>query len=359
VTSRRSLAATVAVAAAVTLASCAGGATRSAPTAPKLGALERIQADAQKLAPTAESELTRRFLAATATLPHVAPRTLWRDDGKTRFVTAGEYAALPAEQRADLKALTADEELYYNTKYGSPLSYVRALDVLAHHGVALSSGWRVLDFGYGYVGHLRLLASLGLDANGVDVDPLLRALYAEAGDQGDVAGAGGARGAVHLFHGAFPGDPAVVARVGRGYDLVVSKNVLKRGYIHPERPADPKKLIDLGASDDAVLAAFHAALKPGGWFLVYNICPAYTPPDKPYVPWSDGRSPYTKEQWRKAGFEVVAFDVDDTPAVDRMAHLLGWADDREDPWDVDHDLSVLYTLARKPAAAQAPSPGAR
>jgi hypothetical protein len=32
----------------------------------------------------------------------------------------------------------------------------------------------------------------------------------------------------------------------------------------------------------------------------------------------------------------------------RIAHLLGWGDDPADKWDVDHDMSVLYTLLTKP-----------
>ena len=82
--------------------------------------------------------------------------------------------------------------------------------------------------------------------------------------------------------------------------------------------------------------------------MIYNICPDLTPPDKPFVPWSDGRSPFSKAAWEVAGFEVLAFDVDDTAAVNRMAHLLGWGDDPEEKWDIDHDLSVLFTLVRRP-----------
>src|SRR5207249_4308788 len=100
------------------------------------------------------------------------------------------------------------------------------------------------DFGYGYLGHLRLLASLGFDAVGVEVDPMLDALYAEPGDQGSIPGFGGARaGSLHVLHGRFPADAAVTRAVGSGYDVIVSKNVLKKGYIHPDRPADEKKLI--------------------------------------------------------------------------------------------------------------------
>jgi hypothetical protein len=126
--------------------------------------------------------------------------------------------------------------------------------------------------------------------------------------------------------------------------------VLKRGYIHPERAADPKHLVHLGVPDDFVLAAFFAALAPGGAMLVYNVCPAPSPPDKPFVPWSDGRSPFSRDQWTAAGFEVVALDVDDTEAVRTMGRALGWDKDPDDPMDLEHDLSVLYTLVKKPPA---------
>jgi SAM-dependent methyltransferase len=277
-----------------------------------VGELERIQGGARSMNGFVTTDLARGFLATAKQLPHIAPRQV-TVDGTT---------------------FTADEETYYETKYGSPLSYARPLDLLA----TLKPGAKVLDFGYGYVGHLRMLATMGFDVTGVDVDPLLPALYDQPSDQGAIGG-----GKLRLLDGKFPADPAIVSAVGGGYDLIVSKNVLKRGYIHPDRPADDKKLIHLGASDEQVLAAFHDALAPGGRMLVYNICPAPTPPDKPFVPWSDGRSPWTKEEWEAAGFEVVAFDVDDTDAVRRMGRLLGWQHDM----DLDHDLSVIYTLVQR------------
>jgi SAM-dependent methyltransferase len=322
----------------------------SASVAPSaaMGALEQIQSDARGLDPLVSSPFTHRFLAAVAGLPHVAPRHLWHDAEKTRFFTEREAAALPAAERSALLPFEANEEYYYTTRYGSPLSYARPLDILAENGRSIPPAAKILDFGCGYLGHLRLFASLGLDATGIDVDPLLRVLYAEPGDQGEIRGAGGAgAGRVRLVDGSFPGDPAIVAAVGSGYDLILSKNVLKRGYVHPERPADPKRLVHLGAPDGVVLASFFAALKPGGAMLVYNICPALSPPDKPFVPWSDGRSPFSRQQWEAAGFVVRVFDRDDTPAVRAMGHALGW-DCGEDAMDLVNDLSVLYTLVERP-----------
>ena len=318
-----------------------------APSAASTPALDQLRSEARKLSAVTTSALARRFLDATVRLPHVSARTLYTDATRSRYLSAREAAALPPEQRATLTAVPVDEEAYYETNYGTPLSYARPLDVLAAHGVTLRPGAQVFDFGYGYVGHLRLLASLGFHATGVDVDPMLRALYSEPGDQGDVPG-DGSPGSIRLLDGHYPADAAVVHDVGPGYDLVVSKNVLKRGYIHPDRPADPKHLIDLRVPDDVVLRAFFAALAPGGAMLIYNVCPALTPPDKPFVPWSDGRSPFSREAWTAAGFEVVAFDQDDTAAMNTVAHLLGWGDDPDDKWDIDHDLSVLYTLVKRP-----------
>jgi hypothetical protein len=315
---------------------------KTIPAAKPAGA-EALRDEAKRLAPVTSSALGQHFLAATAELPHVAPRTLFADSSKAHYFTAREAAALSPAERSALKSIEIDEESYYETKYGSPLSYVRPLDVLAAHGLTLAKGDRVLDFGYGYVGHLRLLATLGFRVTGVDVDPMLRALYSEPGDSGNAGG-----GSVTLLNGPFPKDPKIVEAVGTGYALVISKNVLKRGYIHPDRPADPKHLIDLGMTDDAVLAAFFATLRPGGTMLIYNICPALSPPDKPFVPWSDGRSPFTREAWTAAGFVVLELDRDDIPAVQQMARLLGWDKDPDDPWDVEHDISVLYTLVKRP-----------
>jgi SAM-dependent methyltransferase len=313
-----------------------------------VSALDQLRRDAKRLDAIVTTPGVKRFLARVATLPHVATRTLYHDEKKTHFYTEKQASALPPAEMAALKTRVADEELYYNTKYGSPLSYARPLDILFSKGLALPQGAKVLDFGHGYIGHLRLLATMGVDATGVDVDPLLTALYGEPGDQGDFQGPEGEKGQVRLLEGRFPADPAIASAVGTGYDLVISKNVLKKGYIHPDRPAEEKFLIKLGASDEVVLKSFFDALKPGGKMLVYNICPAPTPLDKPFIPWSDGRSPFTRQQWEAAGFAVAVFDQDDTAAVRVMGHALGWGDDPEEKWDLDHDLSVLYTLVERP-----------
>jgi len=319
------------------------------PDASALTGLDRILADLRRVEPLARTAEARRFLAATTILPRVSPRTLHHDEAKTRWFTAAEAEALPPPERSALRTFIADEDFYYNTRYGSPLSYTRALDLLFARGLTLPPGprARVLDFGYGYIGHLRMLAAMGLDVTGVDVDPSLRALYSAPTDQGDVRGPRGESGHLRLLHGRFPADPPTTKAVGTGYQLILSKNVLKKGYINPDRPVQEKHRIRLGVSDDAVLAAFFTALAPGGWMLVYNICPAPSPPDQPFIPWSDGRSPFPRAQWEAAGFQVLTFDEDDTEPIRALAHALGW-DQGEGAMNLQTDLSVLYTLVRKP-----------
>ncbi len=309
-------------------------------------AVALLHHEAEQAAPLATTLLARQFVAQVqaGALPHVEPREIFRTEDKKRYFTAKEAAALPESERKLLQKVPVNDEVYYYTKYGSPLSYTRPLDLLGQHGVQPHAGTRYLDFGYGYVGHLRMLAGLGWDTTGVDVDPFLRALYSEPSDQGAIGS-----GHVTLVDGHFPNQPDVVARVGSGYQIILSKNVLKKGYIHPDRPADDKYLIHLGIDDAAFLKGFFDALEPGGLFLVYNICPALTPADKPFVPWSDGRSPFTKEQWEAAGFEVLVFDQDDTAAIRALGHALGWDAPGDDAMDLQHDLSVLYTLVRRPA----------
>jgi len=282
------------------------------------GGVRAIRAEAAAVRPLVTTALAQRYLDAAARLPPV----------RKRVVPAGGARKV------------VDEEYYYTTRYGTPLAYVRPLELLARAGFTDVRGRRILDFGYGGIGQLLLLASLGADAVGVDVDPLLRAMYAERdGAFGD--------GQVHTVDGRWPADAAVRAAVSGRYDLIVSKNVLKRGYIHPSQPVEERKIIRLGVDDEAFVRAAFDALVPGGRFLIYNLAPAPAPPGKPYIPWADGRSPFPRELFERVGFRVVAFEVDDTAAARAMAHALGW-DRGPDAMNVANDLFGQYTLVERP-----------
>ena len=277
-----------------------------------------IRGEAAALRPLVHGALAARYVDAAARLPEVATRTVVVD-GKPRVV---------------------DEEYYYTTRYGTPLAYARPLELLGATGFDDVAGRRILDFGYGGVGQLLTLASLGADVTGVDVDPLLRAMYA---DRDGPFGAG----RVHTLDGRWPADAPVRDAAGDGYDLFLSKNVLKRGYIHPAEPVEERKTIKLGVDDETFLRAVFAMLKPGGRMLIYNLAPAPAPPGKPYIPWADGRSPFPRALFEATGFRVVAFDVDDTVAARRMAHALGW-DRGAEAMDLTKDLFATYILVVKP-----------
>jgi SAM-dependent methyltransferase len=315
---------------------------QKAPPAEPAG-VARIRQDAAALAPLVTSDLAKRFLRATAALPAVKTRTLYRDAAKAAWYSQAAADRMPEAARKTLRPMEADEDRYYNTKYGSPLAYARPLDLLGGAGLNDVKNRKILDFGYGGIGHLRLLASLGANVCGVDVDPFLTALYSAPGDQGRI----GRDGRLTLLSGRFPAEEAVKQAVGGGYDLILSKNTLKNGYLHPAQPVDKRLLVDLGVDDATFVRALYAALKPGGRVLIYNLSPAPSPPDKPYKPWADGRCPFPAPMWKAAGFQVIAFDVNDDAAARAMAHALGW--DRGDgAMDIQNDLFAHYTLVEKP-----------
>ncbi|MHC4219838.1 MAG: class I SAM-dependent methyltransferase, partial [Planctomycetota bacterium] len=256
-----------------------------------------------------------------------------------------------ALDEADLdgfRELSLGPEFYYYTAYGTPLAYARALDLAAAHGFESADGRRILDFGFGGIGHLRLLSSLGAQATGIEILELLREFYREPGDTGAVprstAAAFGSPGTLTLVYGSFPGDARVRRAAGSDYDLVVSKNVLKLGYVHPEREADPRRLVHLGVDDETFVRAVHDLLNPGGLFVIYNLYPKQNPPDEPYIPHATGGCPFDRGLVEAVGFEVVAFDRDDTAAARRMGEPLGWADSM----DLETDLFGMYTILRRP-----------
>jgi hypothetical protein len=308
-----------------------------------------IRRDAEALQPLVTTELARKFLRATADLPAIMPRTLYRDARMRSYLSESEITRLDAAGRQALIPVTLDESFYYNTKYGSPLAYVRPLELLGRAGMRDVAGRKVLDFGYGTIGHPRLLAGLGADVTGVDIDPLLRALYGAAGDQGVVKERGVRKGRITLIDGHYPANEAVRTAVGAGYDLIVSKNTLKRGYIHPAEPVDGRLRIDLGVDDAEFVGALYAALRPGGRVMIYNISPAPSPRGQPYKPWADGRCPFPRAMWEAVGFRLIAFDRDDSEAARDVAHALGW-DRGETPIDLRTDLFAMYSLMQKPPA---------
>jgi hypothetical protein len=327
----------------------------TSPTPTRSETLQRLSQETQALMPLATSELGKTFLRATDALPSVSARAVLRDDNSREYFSVAQAEAMPEERRKKLALVELDEYRYYYTKYGTPLAYLRAIDLASANGITRAAGLRVLDFGYGSIGHLRLLASLGASAVGIDPDSYLRALYSSASDQGSVSPARGLyrgrSGDVTLAHGRWPVSADIVSRVSTNgpYQLIISKNTLKRGYIKPERRAPKNQLIDLGVSDDVFLKAVHDALAPGGLLIIYNLAPKQAAADKPFLPQADARSPFSAEQFNKAGLSVIAMNTDDHDFVRLMGAALGW--DKNDKGEVVNDLNTnlfaLYTIVKR------------
>lgn len=317
---------------------------KEAPSASTI--IAQMNDEAAALRPLYPAPIVQKFLDAVKTLPAVKQRTLiWnRDARQARLVPPGP---VPTTQPGE-RILELPEQYYYTTRYGTPLAYARPMQILGDAGVKSLAGAKILDFGYGTIGHLRLWATCGADVVGVEVDPTTEALYSLPGDIGVIKAIKGAPdGKISLATGHWPGEKATSKVVQGGYDIIISKNTLKRGYVHPAEPVDKRMMVDLGVSDEEFVAAVHAALKPGGRFLIYNICPAPSPPGKPYIPWSDGRCPFDRKLLEDNGFRVDAFDQDDSENVRRMAKALGW-DKGASPMDLENDLFAHFTLMTKP-----------
>jgi hypothetical protein len=323
----------------------------AAPARPSAqSALEQIRADAAALGPLVTSDLAREFLAETEALPAIAPRTVYVRPAPREAFTAAQAAAMPDQERAKLRALEFDTRRYYETFYGSPLAYVRVVDLAAKAGLTKWPGMHVLDYGYGNIGHLRLMAGLGADVVGVDVDPIIAALYRENGDTGAITGRSHT-GRLALVCGVWP-RPEAVADVAAGYDIVTSKNTLKNGYVNPP-PAEEGKpapfTLDLGGTPAAFIQATFDALKPGGFWMIYNIGPAPAKEGEPFKAMADIRCPFSRAQLENGGFMVLAYNADDTAAAREIGKALGW--DRgpggKPGMDLEHDLFASYTLMRR------------
>lgn len=309
----------------------------------------RMTVEAAAMDPLVKATLARAFLAAVPCLPRLeTPRTVYHNKEKREALTPLQASGMSDAQKSGFTERKITEQFYYYTRYGSPVAFVRPLEILGRAGVKSADDLRVLEFGFGSIGQMRALASLGADVTGIEVDPLLRAIYSDPADTGSIArcaSAGtGSGGSVNLVFGAFPADVAVTGQVGRGYDVFVSKNTLKRGYIHPEREVDPKLLVQLRVDDETFVRAMFDVLKPGGFALIYNLSPAPSKAGEPYKHWADGHSPWPRALYERVGFAVIAYDQDDTAAARAMGQALGW--DRD--MDLENDLFGVYTLLRKP-----------
>lgn len=311
----------------------------------ELTGVAQIRADAEALRPLFDTSVAKRFLNAVARLPNIEPRTIYAGPDR-QYVSQAAFEQLPKSQQDVFTQRTIDESRYYNTLYGTPLIYGRVVELLGQNGVDSLAGKKLLDFGYGTVGHLRLMADSGADVVGVDVDMLLPAIYSQPKDSGRVENPNGKDGRIRMVLGRFPGDKDVRRQIGEGFDIFTSKNTLKNGYIHPAEKVDPRMTIDLGVTDVEYVRGVRDILKPGGLALIYNLCPAPAKEGESYIPWADGRCPFPRDMWESNGFDVIVFDKDDSVFARKMAHALGW-DAPPRFADLEGDLFAHWTLVKK------------
>ena len=312
-----------------------------------LSPLDHLWLEGASLDTFVTSAIAKQFLRAVPDLPSIQPRVIYVNKATRSYMSEAEYAKASDSGKAGYEKRELGEEFYYYTRYGTPLAFARALDLVGMAGLATLDSAHIADYGFGSIGHLRLMASCGAKVTGIEVDPLLKLLYAQPADFGYIARARaageGAPGKITLAFGSFPADSATRATVGSGYDLFISKNTLKHGYIHPEREVDPRMLVQLGVPDSVYVKTIYDLLKPGGFFMIYNLHPKLSAPDEKYVPWSDGRCPFAQELLEKTGFTVLGYNVDDTEPAREMGRHFGW--DKE--MDYAKDLYGQYTLVRK------------
>jgi hypothetical protein len=324
-------------------------ATRAADEAAAPSGREKIRTEAEALRPQAESDAGRAFIDACAELPPMTPRKVWYDRKKRSAIAPEAHAALSDSDRAGYLETEVTEDWYYRL-YSTPLAYLRPIDHAAKAGLTKLDGARIADFGFGNLGQVRALASLGARVTGIEVAGMLDGLFRLPDDRGAVARAKsagpGKGGSVQLVFGQYPSTAAITRDVGSGYDLFMSKNTLKRGYIHPERETDARNLVHLGVDDSTYVRRVHEALAPGGLFVIYNLYGQQAPADQPYRPWATGECPFDRGLMERAGFEIVEWNADDSEAARAMGRTLGWNANMDDA-TFAKEFNAMVTIAKR------------
>lgn len=304
--------------------------------------------DAEALSSMVRSKAAAQWLdradEVTTDLPE---RTIYIRTRPNRAITAEAYAALPEGEREGWRAYEVTPATYHATFYGSPVAYLPAVDFAGEvlRGTAEDPeptfvGRRILDLGYGQMGQLEMLAACGAEVVGVEVDPILTLLYEDSAEPRRVENPEGEAGSVRVLECAWPNDAACRDAVGGGYDVILARNILKRGFVKPARPVAGIVPVAEGMSDEEACRAFFDALAPGGVLVIYSLGPA-PDPDKP---WSDITNPWPREAWEAAGFEVVRHDADVSVPARLMFVALGYGQ----MGDLERDLFGVCSVYRRP-----------
>lgn len=310
---------------------------------------EALALEAQRVRELIPNRAVRTWLDRASELPEVEGQTLFigprAEGGYDRAVyTPGEVREMDPEDVADCRPVTYGPERYYATNYGSPIAYAPALLCATEAGIESFEFKRILDIGYGQIGQLEMLARCGAEVDGVEADPVIHRLYTSTRLSDSVVARDGTKGSVSLHMGEWFADWRFRERVGEGYDLILARNVLKRGYVQPEEPMEQFDPIDIGGDPATGAQALFDALRVGGVVVVYNLGGgAWRLEDGSYNAQADVRDPFGREAWEAAGFEVLHFQANGSQLMREVGVALGWGtlEDLE-------SYNVLYTVVRKP-----------
>lgn len=305
--------------------------------------------EAERVREVVTQQAVVEWLGKAEELPEVEGQTLFAgprvEGGFDREVyTPRQARDLSEEDLAEFRAVTFGPERYYATNYGSPIAYATALACAADAGIESFAFKRILDIGYGQLGQLEMLARCGAEVDGVEVDPVVHLLYASTRLTDTVVAEDGTRGRVSLHCGQWFRDWNFRKSVGKGYDLILARNVLKRGYVQPEEPMQGFDPIDVGG--DAAMGAqiIYEALEPGGIAVVYNLGGGpWRLEDGSYNAPADVRDPFGREAWEAAGFEVLHFQTNGSQLMREVGVALGWGSNEDLA-----SYNVLYTVVRRP-----------
>lgn len=329
------------------LAVCVSGLTAAQDWSPAALATE-----AQRVRELIPDKAVRAWLDKAGELPEVEGQTLFigprEEGGYGRAVyTPSEARELGPEDLAGCRPVDYGPGRYYATNYGSPIAYASALLCAAQAGVESFKFKRILDIGYGQIGQLEMLARCGAEVDGVEADPVIHRLYTSTRLTDAVVARDGTKGSVSLHLGEWFADWRFRDRVGDGYDLILARNVLKRGYVRPEEPMEHFDPIDIGGDPATGARTLFDALRPGGIVVVYNLGGgAWRLDDGSYNASADVRDPLGREAWEEAGFEVLHFQTNGSRLMREVGVALGWGT----PGQLE-SFNVLYTVVRKPDVA--------
>ncbi len=303
--------------------------------------------DAENLRDVYTSPQAQQMLDEVRHLPVCEPRTIYAAFRPNRAVSADQYEQLPEEEQQKLRELNINPSNYYATFYGSPLVYARTLDLLHQYAPDFTiNNANIIDLGYGQLGQLRLWAQMGANVTGVEIDPILTTIYDNCEAVGDLNQPNA--GSVTLIEGSWPNQESTRNQVGDGYDLFISRNLLKHGYVKPEKlnPNFPPP-VGWEMTDAEMLGHLYDILNPGAIVIIESLGPK---PD-PSKPWSDISNPWPESAWTKAGFTVLAHDQDESTYARTMGAALGW----DERMNLETDLFGVYSVYQKPLSPDSTS----